>query len=135
MRRNTNMKYFNHAAYLELISRIKANGNEFSEDDLAALDAAMTGVRNYVNTVDAGEQQIQLAALRFEGEEYREMMTRYDMNRRNAHENAIAMTRMLNRIAANYGVDRIFTGNDQERLEVADFCLDVVVTLFEYRIM
>ena len=129
------MSFFNYDAYAQLADKIKASGSEDAADDLEALDDAMTSFREYVNKVDAGKQQIKLAAVRFEGEEYREMITRYDRNRHNQHEEAIANVRLVNRLAEIYGVSPLFTGDDTERLQVADFCLDVVIQLFQNRIM
>lgn len=126
-------KFFDHDAYVELAAKIKASNSPDAKDDLEALDDAMTSFREYVNKVDAGEQQIRLAAVRFEGEEYREMVTLYDRNRHNQHESAIVNVRLVNRLAQLYGVSPLFTGNDKERLEVADFCLDVVIELFMNR--
>ena len=71
----------------------------------------------------------------FEGDEYREMVSRYDRNRHNAHEDAIANVRLVNRLATMYDSEPLFTGDDQERLQVADFCLDVTVQIFQNRIM
>lgn len=129
------MSFFNYNAYVELADKIKASGSEDAADDLEALDDAMTSFREYVNKVDAGEQQIKLAAVRFEGDEYREMVSRYDRNRHNQHEEAIANTRLVNRLAELYGTALLFTGDDQDRLQIADFCLDIVVQLFQNRIM
>ena len=127
--------YFDHDAYLALVDRIKAKGDADARDDLEALNDAMTSFREYVNKVDAGEQQIKLAAIRFSGDEYREMISCYDLNRHNQHEEAIANVRLVNRLAEIYGVGRLFTGDDQDRLAVADFTLDVVTKLFQNRIM
>lgn len=66
---------------------------------------------------------------------YREMITRYDRRRHDAHEEAIANVRLVNRLAEMYGVAQLFTGDDQERLQVADFCLDVTVQIFQNRMM
>ena len=125
--------YFDYDAYIALADKIKARGDSDARDDLEALDDAMTSFREYVNKVDAGEQQIKLAAVRFEGEEYREMITQYDRNRHNQHESAIANVRLVNRLAQIYGVNPLFTGDDQNRLEIADFCIDVVVKIFNNR--
>ena len=103
--------------------------------DKYVLNDAMTSFREYVMKVDMGEQQIRLASVKFEGDEYREMLTRYDRTRHDAHETAIANVRLVNRLAELYGVGPLFTGNDQNRLEVADFALDVVVQIFQNRIM
>ena len=129
------MSFFNYNAYVELADKIKTSGSEDAADDLEALNDAMTSFREYVNKVAAGEQQILLAAVRFEGDEYREMVSRYDRNRHNAHEDAIANVRLVNRLATMYDSEPLFTGDDQERLQVADFCLDVTVQLFQNRIM
>ena len=136
MERNYNgMHFFNHDAYIELAEKIKASGSPDAAEDLEALNDAMTSFREYVMKVDVGEQQIRLASVRFEGDEYREMLTRYDRTRHDAHETAIANVRLVNRLAELYGVGPLFTGNDQNRLEVADFALDVVVQIFQNRIM
>lgn len=136
MERNYNgMSFFNHDAYIELAEKIKTSGSPDAADDLEALDDAMTSFREYVMKVDVGEQQVRLAAVRFEGDEYREMLTRYDRTRHDAHETAIANVRLVNRLAELYGVSPLFTGDDQNRLEVADFALDVVVQIFQNRIM
>ncbi len=127
--------FFDHDAYVKLAETIKQSDKDFAAEDLEALNDAMTSFREYVNAVDAGEQQIRLAAIRFEGEEYREMVTRYDRNRHNQHEDAIANCRLVNRLAELYGTPPLFTGDDQNRLEIADFALDVVVELFKNRIM
>ena len=127
--------YFDYDAYLKLADKIKNSNSADSADDLEALNDAMTSFREYVNRVDIGEQQILLAAVRFEGEEYREMLSRYDRNRHNQHETAIANVRLVNRLAEIYEVSHLFTGDDQDRLAVADFCLDVVVKIFQNRIM
>ena len=119
----------------KLAENVKASTRPDAVEDLEALNDAMTSFRDYVNRVDAGEQQIRLAAVRFEGEEDREMITQYDRRRHDQHEMAIANVRLVNRLAEIYGVTPLFTGNDQERLEVADFCLDVVVKLFQNRMM
>ena len=129
------VSYFDYDAYLKLADKIKNSNSADSADDLEALNDAMTSFREYVNRVDIGEQQILLAAIRFEGQEYREMLSRYDRNRHNQHETAIANVRLVNRLAEIYEVSHLFTGDDQDRLAVADFCLDVVVKIFQNRIM
>ena len=134
-RNYTGVSFFNHDAYVELAEKIKASTSPDAAEDLEALDDAMTSFREYVMKVDVGEQQIRLASVRFEGDEYREMLTRYDRTRHDAHEAAIANVRFVNRLAELYGVGPLFTGNDQNRLEVADFALDVVIQIFQNRIM
>lgn len=127
--------YFDHDAYVTLAELLKASNSPDAMDDLEALDDAMTSFREYVNKVDMGEQQIRLAAVRFEGQQYRDMVMEYDLRRRSQHETAIVNARLVNRLAQLYGVGPLFTGDDKERYQVADFCLDVVVQLFQNRMM
>lgn len=129
------MRYFDHEAYVKLAEKMKASSEPEAAEDLEALNDAITSFRDYVNRVDAGEQQIRLAAVRFEGEEYREMVTQYDRRRHEQHEAAIINVRLVNRLAQLYGVSPLFNGDDNERLQVADFCLDVVVQIFQNRMM
>ena len=126
------VSYFDHAEYLKMFDIISNDNGEFAKEDLEAVDDALTQCRNYVNVVDTTEQQIMLAGVRFEGEQFREMVTRYDTQRRHAHEAAIASANMLNRISNMYGCQTIYKGSE-DRLEVADFCLEVTVALFQNR--
>ena len=135
MERNTNSIFFDHDAYIQLAERIKHSDNQYASEDLDVLDDAMTSFRKYVDAVDAGEQQIRLAAFRFEGDQYREMITRYDRQRHDHHETAISNVRLVNRLSDVYGTPKLFTGNDQNRYEIGDFCLDVVTSLFKNRLM
>lgn len=125
--------YFDHAEYIKMFDVISKDNGEFAKEDLDAVNDALTECRNYVNTVDTTEQQIMLAQVRFEGDEYRNAIMRYDTQRRRAHESAIASAHMLNRIARLYGCQTIYKGGE-DRLEVADFCLEVTVKLFQNRI-
>ena len=129
------MRFFDHDAYVKLAEKMKASSEPEAAEDLEALNDAMTSFREYVNKVDTGEQQIRLAAVRFEGEEYRDTVSQYDRRRHDQHEEAIINVRLVNRLAQLYGVSPLFTGNDNERLQVADFCLDVVVQIFHNRMM
>ena len=126
-------KFLDYSALLALVSAVKASEDADAADDLELIDMAITGCFNYVKAVDAGEQQILLASYRFEGDEYREMVSRYDTLRHNAHEGAISNVKLLNNLAKSYAVDPVFTGDITQRLEVADFCLDITVALFENR--
>jgi hypothetical protein len=136
MERNyENKKFFDFDAFTKLAAAIKGSESEYATEDLETLDSAMTSFRKYVDQVDMGEQQIRLAAVRFEGDAYREMISRYDRQRHDHHETAIANVRLVNRLASMYGVPPLFVGNDQNRYEVADYCLNVVCDLFNNRMM
>lgn len=132
-RNNQNMHYFNYKNYKALSDAIKNSKDEFATEDLKALSMCLEDFNHYVFTVDKGEREILLSDAT--GEDYRELVSRYDSARRSAHEAAIASVGMANKLAELYGVGKLFEGDATERLQVADFCLDVVTDIFNYRSM
>lgn len=133
MEKNYNGKsLFNFGEYNHLFQVISSSKDEFAKEDLDTIDDALTQCRRYVEVVDATEQQIKLAYVRFDGDDLREKVVNYDRQRRAAHEAAIGSANMLNRLSNLYGCEKIYNGGE-DRLEVADFCLEVVVQIFENR--
>ena len=125
-------KLFNFGEYNHLFQVISSSKDEFAKDDIDVIDDALTQCRRYVETVDTTEQLIKLAYVRFDGDELREKVVNYDKQRRDAHNVAVGSANMLNRIARLYGCGTIYAGSE-DRLDVADFCLEVVVEIFENR--
>lgn len=107
-----------------------ANGDE---DTLALIEDQMNNLASYVDSVYAMEVQIQTLRFRLEGEDYREAVSALDKRRRSAHEAAIAGCSILNRVAKMVGVEDMYSGNLEDRHEVAEFCIAVVDELFHGR--
>lgn len=129
----TTMRFFDYEAFLDLVEKLKASDAPEASDDLDALNAALTDFRDYVNTVNSGEQQVRLAAFRFEGEDYRQAVMTDDRQRRAAHNAAVANASLVNNLSKLYGGKPLYTGDLTERLQIADFCLDVTTELFNHR--
>lgn len=131
--------FFDYAAYEQLIctigtaSKENTDVGEDAKEDLTTVSKAFDAFRNYVDTVDIGEVRVKTARFRYEGEDLRAIITTYDKSRRIAHEAAIAQCSVINRIAKFYGVEKIFTGDLDDRLQVADFCLETVCKIFQNR--
>lgn len=121
-------RFFNLQAFQMLSDKAASE-----PDDLQIVTDAVSDFTSYVKDVDVGEQQIRLAYATLDGEELRERVANIDARRRSHHETAISSARVLNKMAEIYGVSTIFTGDDSDRLQVADFCLDITVALFENR--
>lgn len=102
-------------------------------DDLEIIEDVVKSCTQYVQDVDVGEAQIKRFYATLDGEELRERVMAVDKRRRAHHEDAIVNCRMINRLAACYGITSVFTGDTEDRLQVADFCLDVTVEIFEKR--
>lgn len=107
-----------------------ANGDE---DTLTLIEDQMNNLASYVDSVYAMEVQIQTLRFRLEGEDYREAVSALDKRRRSAHEAAIAGCSILNRVAKMVGVEDMYSGNLEDRHEVAEFCIAVVDELFHGR--
>lgn len=110
---------------------VKAAGND--EDILTLIEDSMNALSSYVNAVYAMEVQIQTLRFRLEGAEYRDAVMELDKRRRSAHEAAIASCSVLNRVASIIGSEAMYTGNLDDRYEVADFCIAIVEELFHGR--
>ena len=95
----------------------------------------MQAFHNYVNTVVDGEMKLLIQGSSLEGQEYRDAIISYDGDRHSAHEKAIGDAKLVNRLAAREGLPPIFTGDETQRHQIADFCLELDQYLFQNRRM
>lgn len=123
--------YFNYDNYLKLCDKIKKG--EDPVDDASELKLICEHCLKYVNAVSASEKVFELIRFRYEADELIAKIEEADMNRRVIHNMAISNCNVLNRLASFYGVDHIFTGNVNDRYQVADFCMEVAVKIGNYR--
>ena len=114
--------------YEELVAR-------FKDDDemLEFIKERMQYICRYVESVTAMEYSMPLLRARFEGQELREKIENLDRNRRISHEAAISAVKQLNRLCVSEGVEKLYSGDEENRYEIGDFCGEVVNTLFEGR--
>lgn len=56
-----------------------------------------------------------------------------DAERHNTHEGLILSVKLLNSICRMVGLEPIFRGNVEERVEIGDFAIQVVSELFQTR--
>ena len=132
---------FDYTAYNKLMDKVIANRKaavtqQEIEDAEFTMDTVSDAVKvfgEYVTTVDNTENHIRLAYARYDGPELVEVIQNADRAHRNCHEAAIARVLMLNRLADSFGIEPIFTGDDKDRLSVADFCLGITSVLFQNR--
>jgi len=68
-----------------------------------------------------------------EFKEYREYVTKLDEDRHHTHEALIAQVKMLNKLCEMTGIDFIYQGDIDKRVEVGDFALQVTAELFQTR--
>ena len=127
-------RYLNEEAFREFLDKVMKGTGPDSGFDLGIVDDFLKSFNAYVNEVVTNETKL-LVNPRAEGKEYRDMVSKYDEARHNCHEAAIINTKALNRMAEEYGVSPVFTGDPTQRHQVADFCLEVDRYLFVNRRM
>ncbi len=127
-------KYLDETTLKELIRRIMTGNDSISQQDQETIESILRSFHDYVDEVVKGETGILLNPQAV-GQPYRDMVTQYDQTRHCAHETAIINVRVLNRLANLYDLPPVFTGSADERHQVAAFCLELDVYLFENRRM
>ena len=127
--------YLNAYVMKTLVQRVTTGVEAQSSDDAEILEDAISSFHAYVDAVFQGETQLLLHEYGTDGLQYREMVSQYDQNRHGCHETAIINVKLLNRLAATYGLEPVFTGDDTQRHQIADFCLETVQYFFRNRRM
>ena len=131
MDKNTNAKsYFNSEAYEYLFTQ--ADGH-MDNNGLEIINTAMKSFVDYVSGVGQAELSTKMAYATLKEEELREKVSEMDSFRHTRHEEAIANVLLVNRLAAIYNTVPVFTGDESDRLQIADFCLEVTTYLFRNR--
>ena len=114
--------------FLNLVNACK-NDSEMLE----IIESDMKALGEYVYAVHMMETSIPIIHINYEGEELRDRVEKLDRNRRDHHDRAIMGVKRLNRFAEMEGVEKIFTGDIEDRYAIADFCRDVTVEMFDDR--
>ena len=128
-------RFLNETALKELIRKKAADPAADAQEDLKDILKIMEECLDYVNTVAAKEAELMARESTLQGQEYRDWVSQYDRDRHGKHEDAIIGAKVINRIASRCGVDPVFTGDDTQRHQVADFCLELEQYLFRNRRM
>lgn len=118
-----------------LVQRIKDESGAYWKEDLETVEDSIKQCGRYIKTVNDMESAITSARFRMEPEDYREYIMNLDRSRKIEHDALIVSVRVLNRLCSIYRVDPIFTGDLENRIEVAEFAKAVVDEMFETRQM
>lgn len=114
------------ACLRELVSRL-------SKEDMEMVEDIVNDFSSYIKKVADMENAINVARFRMEGQEYRDHITNLDTQRRIAHNASIVRVKVLNRLCKLNDLDSIYTGDIDNRNEVAEFCMVVTKELFDER--
>ena len=135
MKKEGTKNLFNYNAYKNLIETInvKAESPEDCEELHEMVELSLKSCLDYVQAVDAMELAMPRIMATCKGAEFRDRLSGYDHSRRVSHDAAIAQARIMNRLCKMYEIEPVCTADLDDRIQVADYCIDVVTTAFNYR--
>jgi len=116
----------------EFLNLVKAC--EKDEDLLDFVEMAMNTITKYVARVTHMEYALPIYKARYEGQELRDKIQTLDELRRSAHEAAISAVKSMDRLAKKLHVKPMYTGDLDNRYQIADFCENMVHEFFIDRI-
>lgn len=120
--------------YREKLRRLSEQLKVQGEDDLINdVDETISLCGQYVQKVIAMEAAFVAADLYKEFQEYREYITKLDEDRHHTHDALIVHVKMLNKLCEMTGIESIYQGNIDNRIDVGDFALIVTAELFDTR--
>lgn len=114
--------------FLNLVNACKND-----RDMLDIIESDMRALGEYVYAVYMMETALPIIHINYEGQELRDRAEKLDHNRRAHHERAIMGVKRLNRFAEMEGIEKIFSGDINDRYAIADFCMDATVEMFDDR--
>jgi tetrahydromethanopterin S-methyltransferase subunit H len=88
---------------------------------------------DYVKAVTSMEYNLSCNRNRFDSATYRQICTERDKARRAYHNSLISKVSLCNRFAKKINVEPLFEGNENDRVEVADFAFQVLAAFFMER--
>lgn len=88
---------------------------------VSAIDEVIDTCAYYVDRVAAMENALESARFRLEGQDYRDRIADLDRQRRVVHDDLISKVNMSLRLAGKVAAEHPFTGDVDDRQQVADF--------------
>ena len=112
---------------------IKVISETEDSECLDMMEELIGSASDYMRRVNVLEVGVMVGKYNKEGDEYREYIEKLDKQRSNAHNSLISNVKVINRLCKNHNLPLIYEGNEEERVEVAEFAQKVVDELFSTR--
>ena len=120
--------------YREKINEfIKVISETEGSECLHMMEDLIESASDYVRRVNVLEIGLMVGKYNKEGAEYREYIEKLDKQRSNAHNALINNVKIINRLCRKNNLQPIYQGNEEERVEIAEFAQQVVEELFSTR--
>lgn len=115
------------AVLIDLISH-----NEDSEY-VEIIRDLLESAAEYIKKVVSLEAALSIAKLNKEGNEYRAYIQQLDSSRSTVHNKLIGNVKLVNRLCSNYGIPVIYDGDENNRIEIAEFARQLILQYFNTR--
>ncbi len=112
---------------------IKVISETEDSECLDMMEELIESASDYIRRVNVLEIGVMVGKYNKEGDEYREYIKKFDKQRSNAHNSLISNVKIINRLCRNNNLPLIYQGNEEDRIEVAEFAKKVVDELFSTR--
>lgn len=120
--------------YREKINEFIKTISETNDSEcLDLMEDLISSASDYVRRVNVLEIGIMVGKYNKEGDEYREYIEKLDKLRSSAHNSLITNVKIINRLCRNNNLPPIYDGDEEERIQVAEFAKQVVEELFSTR--
>lgn len=120
--------------YREKINEfIRAISESDDRECLDLMEDLISSASDYVRRVNVLEIGLMVGKYNKDGDEYKEYIEKLDKLRSNAHNSVITNVKIINRLCRNNNLEPIYSGNEEDRIEVAEFAQQVVEELFSTR--
>lgn len=118
----------------ELMSSIsKIDNNEDREFQIEMLENLAVECADYISAVANMENSINVARFRLDGEDYRDLIVNLDKSRSRKHNVVISSVKVLNKLCFMHDLDKIYKGDVESRIEIAEFAKDYIDELWKER--
>lgn len=111
--------------------RIISKSND--RESLNLMQDVISSASDYVRRVNVLEIGLMVGKYNKEGAEYREYIEKLAKQRSNVHNALMTNVKIINRLCKNNDLAYIYSGNEDDRIQVAEFAQNVVEELFSTR--
>jgi hypothetical protein len=120
--------------YREKINEFIKNISDSRDSEcLELIEDLISSAAEYVKRVSILELGIMVGKHNKDGEEYREYIQNLDKQRSNAHNALINNLKIVNRLYRNNNMLPIYKGDEDNRVEIANFAQEIIEELFSTR--
>jgi len=92
---------------------------KISPEEVRLVSEMVENAVRYASIVTNMDAQMEILPFRYEGEELREIITKYDTARRRAHDAFISRINIVNRICDKNGLELFYQG-PEDRISIGD---------------